>query len=152
MRKIVRREAGLGIGLFIFVFLLSPLVHAQEQITITTYYPSPVGIYTQVIAERVQIGFNTPAPGANELRWGNASSARGTLSPDQGGSIELGSTSNTAVPYIDFSRSTTDYDARVYLVQPERFRIDVRGYVQIRDIDGPDTYADIEVKDIYLCQ
>lgn len=68
---------------------------AQEQLTITTYYPSPYGSY-------------------RELGWGDYPNTRGTLSPEEGSSIELGGRGTT--PYIDFSNDmTSDYDVRIIL-------------------------------------
>ena len=74
---------------------------AQEQITITTYYPSPEGSY-------------------RELTWGDLpSNSRGLLSSDQGSSIELGgltAAGNPATPYIDFHNDMkNDFDLRIIL-------------------------------------
>jgi hypothetical protein len=42
---------------FIFVFLVLTCLHAQqEQLTITTYYPSPHGSYREIRAQRMAIG------------------------------------------------------------------------------------------------
>lgn len=66
----------------------------EEQITITTYYPSPYGSY-------------------RELSWGGYPNTRGQLKVEHGSSIELG---GTGTPYIDFSNDMSiDYDARIIL-------------------------------------
>jgi len=48
--------------LFIAYFLMVPVCHAQapEQITITTYYPSPYGVYQGLEARRMVIGIGAP--------------------------------------------------------------------------------------------
>lgn len=69
--------------------------YSEEQLTITTYYPSPYGSY-------------------RELTWGNFPNTRGYLKADQGSSIELG---GSGTPYIDFSNDmVSDYDARLTLL------------------------------------
>lgn len=66
----------------------------EEQITITTYYPSPYGSY-------------------RELTWGDYPNTRGKLTAEQGSSIELG---GSGTPYIDFSNDmSSDFDARIIL-------------------------------------
>lgn len=78
----------------IWFFSVSLCFAQGESINITTYYPSPYGSY-------------------RELTWGNFPNTRGTLSPDQGSSIELG---GSGTPYIDFSNDmTVDYDVRLRL-------------------------------------
>jgi hypothetical protein len=67
-----------------------------EQITITTYYPSPFGSY-------------------RDLSWGNMPQSRGMLRADEGASIELGG--QGVAPYIDFSNDmATDFDVRLRLI------------------------------------
>lgn len=84
----------LWLVIFIPLFL-SPFVYAEENLTITTYYPSPYGTY-------------------RELSWGEFPDTRGRLKADQGASLELG---GSGTPYLDFSNdATTDYDARLVLL------------------------------------
>ena len=100
---------------------------AQEQVSITTYYPSPEGIYSQLRANRLVVHPSRPMPGADgTIAWGQYSN-RGMLLPDQGSSIELG---GTGTPYIDFANdnSTTavnDFDARIMLVNNTLFLISI---------------------------
>ena len=93
-----------------YIFVLSFTLFAsfafsyaqEEQITITTYYPSPYGSY-------------------RELTWGNYPNTRGTLKADQGSSIELG---GSGTPYIDFSNDmSSDYDARIVLTGNDQLAI-----------------------------
>ena len=42
--------------LCVFIFLSIPLALAQEQVTITTYYPAPYGIYKELRADQLAIG------------------------------------------------------------------------------------------------
>lgn len=77
-----------------FVFFYSGVTWAAEEVTITTYYPSPYGSY-------------------RELSWGSYPSTRGRLKADQGSSLELGGSGS---PYIDFSNDmASDYDMRIAL-------------------------------------
>lgn len=123
-------------ALILVVFCIVPFVClAQEQITITTYYPAPFGIYREVRADQLAVGtayrssalsdgslivsgntgLGTPTPAYRldvngQVRWGTS---RGLLNTDQGSSIELG---GSGTPYIDFSNDTTsDFDIRLIL-------------------------------------
>lgn len=85
------------ISIFFVVTLFSLGMSQSETLSITTYYPSPVGTY-------------------RTLQWGNSTAtSRGTLSPDQGSSIELGGAG--AQPYITFSNKMNGplFDARIIL-------------------------------------
>ena len=42
--------------LCVFIFLSIPLALAQEQVTITTYYPAPYGIYKELRADQLAVG------------------------------------------------------------------------------------------------
>ena len=86
-------------------------------------------------APKVGIGINKPeerlhVAGGN-IRWGNS-----LLTPDQGGSIELGRyTPGTSTPYIDFNRTggQKDYDVRLINYQTGKLQLigqlDVTGQV-----------------------
>lgn len=77
---------------------------AQEEVTITAYYPTPAGTY-------------------QEVRWGDLPNnrSRGSLNAYQGASIDLGgltAAGNPATPYIDFHNdmnAANDFDARIIL-------------------------------------
>ena len=40
----------------LFLMLVTPFVFAEENITITTYYPSPNGVYKSLKAKRMAVG------------------------------------------------------------------------------------------------
>ena len=91
----------IGIAMFFILSLFS--LGFCEEMTITTYYPSPYGSYLV-------------------LGWGNYPNTRGTLSSDQGSSIELG---GSGMPYIDFSNDmTTDFDMRIKLTGDDALNIE----------------------------
>ena len=88
----------------LFMSILSCFVFAED-ITITTYYPSPFGSY-------------------RELTWVDLPNrSRGWLSSDQGSSIELGGLNaggGPGTPYIDFHNDMVggaagNFDARIIL-------------------------------------
>jgi len=91
------------IALNIFIITVFSVAFGQEQITITTYYPSPYGSY-------------------RELGWGNYPNTKGTLKADQGSSIELG---GSGTPHIDFfNNMSSNYNARIILAGDNELRID----------------------------
>lgn len=149
MQKIVERFSLIVAPLvFSLIFLGVPVPSfAQEQVVITTYYPSPSGSFNEMRTNSLSVGsayrnsplsdgllivsgmagIGTDVPRARldvmngSIRWGD----RGELAPDQGGSIELGGSPGGGSPHIDFSRSagTADYDARIILDSDRVFRI-----------------------------
>lgn len=134
------------IGLAIFILIAFPaFILAQEQITITTYYPSPVGSYDELRANKVAVSPTRPMPTTNgTLVWGDG---RGTLSPDEGASIELGGTGGH--PYIDFSNdATSDYDFRLSLDSNDIFIIE-GGNTYFQADDHSPSY--IKVKGVVFC-
>lgn len=135
------------------VVLLAAFAHialAQDQVTITTYYPSPFGVYSDLRANRMAIGNSRAFGNAGTVTWGGSTSY-GTLSEDQGSSIELGGSNAGYTPYIDFHNDSGDYDARIMLVNNNVLGIYVRDRVEIRNTNSPGSYADIGVGDVYLC-
>jgi hypothetical protein len=135
------------------VMLLAAFAHialAQDQVTITTYYPSPFGVYSDLRANRMAIGNSRAFGNAGTVTWGGSTSY-GTLSEDQGSSIELGGNNAGYTPYIDFHNDSGDYDARIMLVNNNVLGIYVRDRVEIRNTNSPSSYADIGVGDVYLC-
>ncbi len=106
----------------IFLFCVISLcfvvnLFAQENITITTYYPSPYGSYNNLsVANTFTLG------GSSQNQWNT----------DQGGSIELAGTSTIAnpvsggTPYIDFHYGTgaaQDYNIRLVNNQSGRLTL-----------------------------
>ena len=84
----------------VFLVAWNVLVQAQkDQVTITTYFPSPNGVFSYMRASRgvasLTLGY---AGGDGSLAWGSASSI-GRLQGDQGSSIEIGG-SGTLYPYV----------------------------------------------------
>jgi hypothetical protein len=113
---------------------------SSENVTLTTYYPAPSGVYTQMITtgetylsrDAGTTGIGTAAPNgaykldiegnalegpAYDLYWGNPTGA--VLSADQGGSLELGGNNGTVgggTPYIDFhvsGQGVQDFNVRM---------------------------------------
>lgn len=136
-------------GVF-FLCALVPTALAQDQVTITTYYPSPFGVYSDLRANRMAVGNARAFGNAGELTWGGATSA-GTLSSDQGSSIELGGDNAAFVPYIDFKNDAGDFDARIILLNNNVLGLYVRDRVEIRNTNNPSLYGDIGLRDLYLC-
>ncbi|MFA5315002.1 MAG: hypothetical protein WC409_03565 [Candidatus Omnitrophota bacterium] len=135
------------------VVLLAAFAHialAQDQVTITTYYPSPFGVYSDLRANRMAVGNSRAFGNAGTVTWGGSTSY-GTLSEDQGSSIELGGSNAGYTPYIDFHNDSGDYDARIMLVSNNVLGIYVRDRVEIRNTNTPSNYADIGVGAVYLC-
>jgi hypothetical protein len=117
---------------------------AQEQVTITTFYPAPNGIYIELRANQMAIGSAyrggtvTPTDGqllvSDAIAIGQITTAPykfvinmsgNRLSPtndyfavdnDTGVGLELHSRTSVGTPHIDFSRSNADYDARLAYV------------------------------------
>ena len=135
----------------ILVLAVSWTCLAQERITITTYYPSPFGIYNQVHADRLAVGNNRAFGNSGQLTWGGAATSRGLLSTDQGSSIELGATTGVT-PYIDFSRSSNNYDGRIIMMNTTTLGIYVADRVEVRRGTGANDYGDIVLRDLVLCQ
>lgn len=122
----------------------------RDFITITTYFPAPMVVYLNLTIDRLTVGYSTPVSSTSgNIRFGNSATSKGLLSRDQGGSIELGGTSGTERPYIDFSRSASDYDARIQLWDSNTLRIEVRNKVEIRDTADPSAWEDIYVRKIH---
>ena len=121
----------------ICAFFVPCVCFAQEQITLTTYYPAPFGIYFDLHSDKIavgsgyraitsvpdgvlavqnRIGINTSAPPAGErltIMMPNGSSRFAVNNTDYVG-VDLKSSGNT--PYIDFSNDTSiDYDVRLIL-------------------------------------
>ncbi|MDD5020062.1 MAG: hypothetical protein PHH75_08080 [Candidatus Omnitrophica bacterium] len=137
------------LGAFLMLFCLASFVFAQDQITITTYYPSPFGIYSDLRASRIAVGNSRPFGNSGEVTWGGSNSV-GSLTNDQGASIELGGTLGGYTPYIDFHNDSGDFDSRIILLSNNVLGIYVRDRVEIRNTNTGG-YADIGVGDIYLC-
>lgn len=135
-----------------FLLLAVPLVltacaFAQEDMTVTMYYPSPYGVYEQVRSNTVVVGWNTPVPANNgELTWGNTNS-RGRLAADQGGSIELGSAVAGAQPYVRFNSAGNN--ARLELTG-NNLTFYVNDRLEIRQNNT--WWGDMQVGQLYICE
>ena len=120
----------------VFLAFFISSAEAQENITITTFYPSPFGVYrdleTQTIrilnsGEEVLIGAGGNNPGI-ELR-------------------DLDAGGNT--PYIDFSNdAASDFDFRLILTGDNDFNL-WGGRTTFRNDDG--TPAVARVREIWFC-
>lgn len=110
------------IAVIIYYFLLINLFFINliyaEDITITTYYPSPFGSY-------------------RELSWGNLPASRGLLKPENGSSIDLG---GSAAPYIAFFNDMTSNinnpDARIRLTADDELTIEGADLVAVLRSNG----------------
>lgn len=138
------------IALLLWAFLAAPAAcFAQEQITITTYYPAPYGIYREIRTDQLAIGtayrtsaladgslivsgntgLGTPTPSQRldvngAIRWGTS---RGLLTTDQGSSMEIG---GSGTPYIDFSNDTvSDFDVRLILTGNDTLEVQGGSFV-----------------------
>ena len=121
---------------------------AQEQVTITTYYPAPYGVYNELRSKRMAIGdtyydpVSTTVP-ASSLIVENAIGV-GTKTPggkfevnmgdnnnffrinnDNDIGVELRSGTSGGTPYIDFSNdaSTDPYDMRIILTNDDTLSV-----------------------------
>ena len=115
---------------------------AQEQITITTYYPAPFGIYRELRADQMsigsgyrstavnngslivesRIGIGQPSPtGRLDIRMqNNASYFR--INDDNNVSLALKSSGGT--PYIDWSNDTgAGFDVRMILIDDDTIEV-----------------------------
>jgi len=91
--------------LIIAVLLLSwhPALLSSETIRLTSYYPAPYGGYDRLMTT----GNTYLAKDGSFVNWGPTSSTK--LSTSEGGGIELVGNSNSAIPFIAFRSSNTDY-------------------------------------------
>lgn len=116
---------------FVGTFLVAGPCFAQEQVTITTYYPAPYGIYRELRANQMAVGSPYRAIGLNdgELYVSNkaaigASFTSGKFEVNVNGTdryfrvntdnlgVEIRATGGT--PYVDFSNdASSDYDIRL---------------------------------------
>ena len=120
----------LGFSIFFStIILFSVFAQPPEQITITTYYPSPFGSYRELRASRMTVHPTRAMPAADgELYWG---AQEGRLLTNSGASIRLG---GSGTPYIDFYNQIGGaFDARIILLSNNRLAIDG---VTVRSFDG----------------
>ena len=133
----------LAVLIFLFIFA-SSLVFSQEQITVTTYYPSPFGSYRDLRSNRLVVDPARAMPTVDgNVRWG---AGKGELTTSQGSSIELG---GSGTPYIDISNDlASDYDFRIILMGNNR--LDIRGgETYFTNDDG--TWARVRLQEVYFC-
>lgn len=120
-----------------FIFLATSIALAQEQVTITTYYPAPYGIYKELRADQMavgstyrtsalsdgnlivsgNVGIGTPTPHGSkfEVNMGNNNDFF-CVNTDTNIGLELRSGTTGGTPYIDFSNNaTSDYTERIIL-------------------------------------
>jgi hypothetical protein len=140
MRRMRRRFN--PIEILLVVILISPALifvcRAEEQITITTYYPAPNGIYREMRADQMSIGSayrtstlsdgniiisgrvgigssNNPPAGKLDAVMADGTS-RVTINDDNNAGIDLRGLGGN--PYIDFSDDTgMNYAVRLRLVR-----------------------------------
>ena len=119
----------------VFIFLSTSIALAQEQVTITTYYPAPYGIYKELRADQMavgstyrafaltdgnlivsgNVGIGTSNPGTKlQVNMVNANDFF-SVNNDANIGVELRSGTTGGTPYIDFSKDGLDYDQRIWL-------------------------------------
>lgn len=116
---------------FCFSFFFSS--YAQEEITLTTFYPSPIGVY-----QRLEV--ITGATDQHIVLIGG---------DDNHPRIVLRSTDAAATPHIDFRRGDeTDYDLRMSLQTANNFWIQGAEVFVAHKDDSP---GRIRTGELYLC-
>ncbi|MFB3918609.1 hypothetical protein BU251_04230 [Candidatus Velamenicoccus archaeovorus] len=117
----------------------------QDQVTITTYFPSPNGVFSYIRMSRgvasSTLGY---AGGDGSFAWGGANSM-GRLQGDQGSSIEIGR-SSAAQPYVRFNKGAVT--TRVQLYNDNRLYIYVWNNFSIFNLDRS-LWKDIHLQKIY---
>ena len=108
-------------GLIIGCFYLQPVI--AEDITITTYYPSPFGSYDELTANEMKIGSNYSRPlasgGANFEPSGLLVEGRvciGTPTPNAAVKLDITGTENFGIRYL----KTGSRDARIAVGDPTK--------------------------------
>lgn len=156
--------------LFLSSFFLSDnkLCQAQEQVTITTYYPAPYGVYRELRANQMAIGSTYRAAGladGNLIVSGNVAIGQAStfgrfiinmnnnndyfaVNNDANVGLELRSGTSGGFPYIDMSRDLTDFDFRLWLLGTDT--LDMRGGV-VRFSDNAGAPAVIRVSEVWYC-
>jgi len=145
--------------LTVFFLAWRPGFLGSETLTLTTYYPAPYGGYAALlttgqtmmardggVASYMRVGAGYNGAGSRRdatiklevgdgsistsdmVQWGVG---RGALTPNQGGSIELGGSGGS--PHVDFSQSMAqDYSARLWLAQAGR--LEVKGHFSLTGV------------------
>jgi hypothetical protein len=92
----------------VFLLSFSPPLFAEETITITTYYPSPYGVYREMRAKRIAIG-DTYFDGA-EVPWEEINGDGGLIDYLADlvveGNVGIGTTNPNANAILDISSTT----------------------------------------------
>jgi len=84
----------------------------QDYVTITTYFPSPNGVFSYMRARRAVVSPNLAfAGGDGTLVWGGANSM-GRLQTDQGSSIELGNSAG-GTPFVVLTKGAVTSTIRL---------------------------------------
>jgi len=162
------------IGILLIAILISPglifVCRAEEQITITTFYPAPNGIYREmrvnqmsvgkayrsssladgnmIISGRVSIGSANTSVGKLNVVMKNGQS-RFTINDDNNNNVGVELRSAGWNPYIDFSNDlNTNYD----------FRIGLSGNDELNILGGRTTFYNdnltpgtVRVKEVWFC-
>ena len=109
--------------LFLVSFLMCFVCSAQEDITITTYYPAPFGVYKDLQAETVLVTNDD-----EEILIGDDADNPSIVLRDLDG---VGNN-----PYIDFSNdAAAGYDMRITLLGDDSLSIE-GGVTEFTDNDG----------------
>ncbi len=136
----------------VFPLLFVSLCRAEEQVTITTYYPAPNGVYMELRADQMSVGsgyrariigngilivqdnlgIGTYSPGSRfEVNMGDAlgnpTNDYFRVNQDLNVGIQLHSGTSAGQPYIDLSRDASAYDVRLYLTNLAAFPAPLTG-------------------------
>lgn len=160
------------IEIVLIVILISPVLifvcRAEEQITITTYYPAPNGIYREmrvdqmsvgspyrtstladgniIISGRAGIGSNNTPTGKLDVVMADSVS-RVTINDDNNAVVELRGVGGT--PYIDFSNDgASDNDFRIVLSGDNDLNVTGGRTTFSNDDDSP---AIIRTGEVWYC-
>ncbi len=160
------------IKILLAVMLIWPALilvcHAEEQITITTYYPAPNGIYREMRVDQMSVGSayrasavangniiisggvsigSSGAPSGKLVAVMPNGTSRVIINNDNNAGIELRGVGGT--PYIDLSNDATiDYDFRIILTENDE--LGIRGGRTTFSNDSG-TPATIRVGEVWFC-
>jgi hypothetical protein len=104
----LKQLCSLPVIFFAFLLIFPGIILAEETITITTYYPSPYGVYREMRAKRIAIG--DTYYDAAEIPWEEADADGGEIDYLADlvveGNVGIGTTNPNANAILDISSTT----------------------------------------------